>query len=53
MVPDRQKVWTDDAKTISLRLRLGIKSSCYFFNQVPITYTAISLYEQGKLKPLI
>ena len=25
MVPDRQKVRTDDAKTISLRLRRGIK----------------------------
>ena len=25
MVPDGQKVWTDDAKTISLRLRRGIK----------------------------
>ena len=31
MIPDRQKVWTDgctdDAKTISLRLRLGIINS--------------------------
>ena len=25
MVPDRQKVWTDGAKTISLRLCRGIK----------------------------
>ena len=27
MVPDRQKVWTDGAKTISLLLRRGIKNT--------------------------
>ena len=39
MVPDRLKVWTDgrtdDAKTISLRLRRGIKTDILSFQATP------------------